>query len=68
MFDKLILSSMQKEWIRKLDLHKNSTRITFGLLFTAALALRSRGQVIGSREKEEKKREKEKEEGLISFG
>ena len=30
-------------------------------LFTAALALRSRGLVIGSREKEEEKEEKEKE-------
>ena len=31
-------------------------------LFTAALALRSRGLVIGSREKEEKEREREEEE------
>ena len=32
------------------------------LFFTAALALRSRGLVIGSREKEEKEREREEEE------
>ena len=31
-------------------------------IFTAALALRSRGLVIGSREKEEREREKEEEE------
>ena len=31
-------------------------------IFTAALALRSRGLVIGSREKEEKEEEKEEEE------
>ena len=31
-------------------------------IFTAALALRSRGLVIGSREKEEKEREREREE------
>ena len=33
-------------------------------LFTAALALRSRGLVIGSREKEEKEREEEEEKNL----
>ena len=32
--------------------------------FTAALALRSRGLVIGSREKEEKEREEEEEKNL----
>ena len=32
------------------------------VIFTAALALRSRGLVIGSREKEEREREKEEEE------
>ena len=32
------------------------------LLFTAALALRSRGLVIGSREKEEREREEKEEE------
>ena len=32
------------------------------ILFTAALALRSRGLVIGSREKEEKEREREEKE------
>ena len=32
------------------------------MFFTAALALRSRGLVIGSREKEEKEEEKEREE------
>ena len=32
------------------------------LLFTAALALRSRGLVIGSREKEEKEREEKERE------
>ena len=31
-------------------------------LFTAALALRSRGLVIGSREKEEEEKEREREE------
>ena len=31
------------------------------LLFTAALALRSRGLVIGSREKEEEEKERERE-------
>ena len=33
-------------------------------IFTAALALRSRGLVIGSREKEEKEREREEEKNL----
>ena len=39
-----------------------SPYINWILLFTAALALRSRGLVIGSREKEEEKEREEKEE------
>ena len=36
--------------------------VAFNQIFTGALALRSRGLVIGSREKEEKEREEKEEE------
>ena len=36
--------------------------VVFFIIFTAALALRSRGLVIGSREKEEREREREEKE------
>ena len=36
--------------------------VSFNRIFTGALALRSRGLVIGSREKEEKEREREEKE------
>ena len=50
--------------VRSKPLSKNfQIRITRSpLLFTAALALRSRGLVIGSREKEEEEKEREREE------
>ena len=45
------------------NIYKNIGKTIYVQLITAALALRSRGLVIGSREKEEKEREeKEREE------